>query len=81
MNWRFFTTAMASRVNWPAATRSTVLVSGRGTEERPVALGERIEAVRVEAQLAQALGDHPVVLGLVAGLARERHLDVDVVTW
>ena len=27
MNCRFFTTAMASRVNWPAATRSTVPVS------------------------------------------------------
>ena len=80
MNWRFFTTAIASRVNWPAATRSTVVLERvEVLEERAVALGEGIEAAGVEAQLAQAVRDHAVVLGLVAGLPGEGHLDVDVV--
>src|SRR4029453_14379070 len=47
-------------------------------EQRPEALGERIEAARVEAQLSQPVRDHPVVLGLVAGLPREGHLHLDI---
>ena len=48
-------------------------------EERPVALRQRIERFRVEAEAAEPLGDHPVVLGLVADLARQRELHVHVV--
>src|SRR5262249_32316696 len=47
-------------------------------EERPVALGQRIERLSVEAEAAQTLGDHPVVLGLVSDLARQREVDVEV---
>ena len=48
-------------------------------EQWAVALGERIERARVEAEGAEPVGDHPVVLGLVADLTRQRQLDVDLV--
>src|SRR5262249_28980630 len=48
-------------------------------EERTVARGHGIEAARVEAELAQPLRDHTVVLGLIARLPREGHLHLDVV--
>ena len=48
-------------------------------EERAPAPGQRIDRGRVDAQLAQALGDQPVVLGLVADLTGQRELDLDVV--
>ena len=47
MNCRFFTTAIASRVNCPAATRSTVVVERvEVLEERAVALRQRVERAR-----------------------------------
>src|SRR6266545_4984468 len=48
-------------------------------EEGAVALGDGIEAPRIEAQLAQTVGDHAVVLRLVAGLAGEGHFHLHVV--
>src|SRR6185436_7312231 len=48
-------------------------------EQRAPALREGVEAGEVDAQLAQPVRDHAVVLGLVAGLAGEGHLDLHVV--
>jgi len=47
MNWRFFTIAIASRVNWPPATRSTLLVRlSRYFESgpKPPASGSKVSA-------------------------------------
>src|SRR5262245_50401120 len=44
-------------------------------EERPVALGQRIEGRRGETEGVQAFGDQPVVAGLVTHLTGESQLD------
>src|SRR2546426_870624 len=45
-------------------------------EERAPALGQRVERPRVPSERAEALRDHPIVLGLVANLPGERELHV-----
>src|SRR5437867_1550038 len=48
-------------------------------EERAVALGQRVERPGIEAERPEPVCEHPVVLGLVANLSREREPHVHLV--
>ena len=48
-------------------------------EERAVAAGQRIDGGGVDAELAEPVGDQPIVLGLVSHLPAQRQLHGDVV--
>ncbi len=76
MKFSFTPQAIDSSAYSPAATRSTVPSSVARCWNS--GLAGRREPVDVEAEGAQPLGDELEVPGLVAGLARERDLHVEL---